>query len=80
LGGPGPASQWLLPDEIRARENLDPMAVVQHDLDQQLPPGIEPDTTELQPAPAPAAPALEGGPDVGNDAFGAAGNAKGAGL
>ena len=72
LGGPGPASQWLLPDEIRARENLDPMAVVQHDLDQQLPPGIEPDTTELQPAPAPAAPALEGGPDVGN--------AKGAGL
>ena len=26
LGGPGPTSQWLLVDEIRNRENLDPMA------------------------------------------------------
>jgi HK97 family phage portal protein len=26
LGGPGPLSQWILPDEVRGLENLDPMA------------------------------------------------------
>jgi HK97 family phage portal protein len=29
LGGPGPQSAWLLVDEIRAQNNLDPMAIVE---------------------------------------------------
>jgi hypothetical protein len=29
LGGPGPQSSWLLVDEIRAQNNLDPMAIVE---------------------------------------------------
>jgi HK97 family phage portal protein len=32
LGGPGPTSQWMLVDEIRARENLDPMADAEADI------------------------------------------------
>jgi HK97 family phage portal protein len=36
LGGPGPMSQWLLVDEIRARENLDPMAIVSAEIDKQV--------------------------------------------
>jgi HK97 family phage portal protein len=33
LGGPGPQSQWMLPDEVRAREGMNPMQVAQAGID-----------------------------------------------
>ena len=50
LGGPGPASQWLLVDEVRARENMDPMGVVADEL------GV-PNPLEAEPPPPPPKPA-----------------------
>ena len=50
LGGPGPQSQWMLVDEIRAKQNLDPMADVATELGVETPPGITEPTT---PAPVP---------------------------
>jgi HK97 family phage portal protein len=67
LGGPGPASQWQLVDEIRARENLDPMAMVEAEIEATLKAaGVEPEPEEV----APVVPALPGGPPVGNEQFG----------
>jgi HK97 family phage portal protein len=57
LGGPGPQSQWILADEIRARENLDPMAQVAAELDTPNP---------LEPPPPPPMPRLAGGPPDAN--------------
>jgi HK97 family phage portal protein len=60
MGGPGPQSQWLLPDEVRSRENLDPMPEPPAPPMPALPPGP-------QPAPEPAAlPRVPGGPPGGN--------------
>jgi HK97 family phage portal protein len=89
LGGPGPTSQWLLVDEVRARENLDPMADVEKELG--LAPTVTTDTAEG----APPMPAMDGGPPLSNTfpgypdttnkqtpataATGAAGNPKGVG-
>jgi HK97 family phage portal protein len=60
LGGPGPQSSWLLVDEVRARENLDPMAMAQAEIDAELEAaGITPTPAEAAPPvvpPAPAAP------------------------
>src|SRR5215472_9570612 len=50
LGGPGPASQWLLVGEIRARKNLDPIGDVAEEL------GVEPPVGVVEPGPAPAPP------------------------
>jgi HK97 family phage portal protein len=54
LGGPGPASQWMLVDEIRARENLDPMGMVADELGVPNPLAVE--EPEPEPAPAPDTP------------------------
>jgi hypothetical protein len=75
----------MLPDEVRARENLDPMAIVEAELEAELPPGLQGDDTADEPAAelAPAVPAVADGPATGNDAFaasGAAGNPKGTGA
>jgi HK97 family phage portal protein len=63
LGGPGPTSQWQLVDEIRAKENLDPMAIVAAEIDAQVKAaGVEP-----MPAPGtPAMPRVPGGPPAAN--------------
>jgi HK97 family phage portal protein len=70
LGGPGPQSQWLLVDEIRARENLDPMGDVAAELGVEVPAGVAP--PEPPPSPPalpaqPAMPALAGGPPRPNE-------------
>jgi HK97 family phage portal protein len=59
LGGPGPASQWLLIDEIRARENLDPMAIVADEFNAEVKAaGVKPMTGQpLTPMPEALAPA-----------------------
>jgi hypothetical protein len=64
LGGAGPTSAWLLADEVRARENLDPMAVTQAELAQAIADaGVAPsDTAEG----APALPPIPGGPSSSN--------------
>ena len=71
LGGPGPQSQWILADEIRARQNLDPITQVAKSLGVAVPPGIEPPPPPPKvvrmPAPPaldqPVMPAVAGGPD-----------------
>jgi HK97 family phage portal protein len=67
LGGPGPASQWLLVDEIRARKNLDPISVVADELGVEPPAGVvEPDIPPpAPPPPPPMAPMVP--PDVPNE-------------
>jgi HK97 family phage portal protein len=59
LGGPGPQSSWLLVDEIRAKENLDPMAIVADEITAEVKAaGVKPPTgmplTPLPPALVPA--------------------------
>jgi HK97 family phage portal protein len=50
LGGPGPQSQWLLIDEVRARENLDPMAIVEDEFEKEIiAAGADLDTPDVQP-------------------------------
>jgi HK97 family phage portal protein len=56
LGGPGPQSAWLLPDEVREYENLDPMADELADAaqaaiaaGQPLPPALGPGEQPPQP-------------------------------
>ena len=68
LGGPGPQSSWLLVDEVRARENLDPAAVAQAQIDADVKAaGVSVDEpAELEPAGTPAVPAVVGGPPTGN--------------
>ena len=64
LGGPGPMSQWLLVDEVRARENLDPI----QDVDAELNPTAgevvddSPSTSDLPMAPLIAAPSPNDAP------------------
>jgi HK97 family phage portal protein len=65
LGGPGPTSQWILADEIRARENLDPMAVAQDTIDKQV---AAAGVTVAAPG-GPLMPRLPGGPAAPNPAF-----------
>jgi HK97 family phage portal protein len=52
LGGPGPSSQWLLVDEVRAHQNLDPMADVAEEL------GVESPTTPDPPPAPPTSPSV----------------------
>jgi phage portal protein BeeE len=95
LGGPGPTSQWLLVDEIRARENLDPMDQVASELGtaEALNPTATDTAEGSPPVPALVPPAMSntfpGYPDTTNKqtngstpptaASGAAGNPKGVG-
>jgi hypothetical protein len=66
LGGPGPSSQWLLVDEIRARKNLDPISVVADELGVEPPAGVvEPEPPPAPPPPPPMAPMVP--PDVPNE-------------
>lgn len=67
LGGPGPTSQWLLPDEVRARENLDPMAEVEAQLAAQLPDDLQPEPGELTEDQAALPPPVADGPATGNE-------------
>ena len=53
LGGPGPSSQWLLIDEIRGRENLDPMADAAADIAAASPAGEAGSAGLMMPAGAP---------------------------
>jgi HK97 family phage portal protein len=74
LGGPGPQSLWMLPDEIRAKENMDPMAIVADEINDQvkaagvdLLPGMAavagmPATAPPAPAPSPAPAPAPGSP------------------
>jgi len=69
LGGPGPQSQWLLVDEIRSRENLDPIGDVADELG--VPNPLDPPEPPKPPAapaapPAPPLPPVAGGPGGGN--------------
>ena len=59
LGGPGPMSQWMLVDEIRARENMDPMGVVAAQLG--VPNPLEAEPPPPPPPKAPAVPAMPAG-------------------
>jgi hypothetical protein len=81
LGGPGPQSAWLLVDEVRSRENLDPMALTQAEIDAEVAAaGVEPgQPAQLAPTGQPALPPVVGGEPSGNAAFGAAGLPKGTG-
>jgi HK97 family phage portal protein len=65
LGGPGPTSQWLLVDEIRSRENLDPMGDVAAELGVDNPLEAEPPPPAAVDAPPPV-PALMP-PDTPNE-------------
>jgi HK97 family phage portal protein len=71
LGGPGPTSAWLLVDEVRSRENLDPMAITAAEIDAEVEAaGVTVDEpAELAPTGQPAAPPVVGGEPVGNQAF-----------
>jgi len=57
LGGPGPQSQWQLVDEIRARENLDPVRLVTA-ADKNLSVTIAEATPEPEPEPEPPSPPM----------------------
>jgi HK97 family phage portal protein len=57
LGGPGPQSAWMLVDEIRAKENLDPIADVEAEIAASSPNTPAPDATP---------PAVAGGPPAAN--------------
>jgi hypothetical protein len=59
LGGPGPTSQWQLVNEIRARENMDPMEIVEDQFNKQ----IEAAGVEVTPPAPPAIPTVAGGPE-----------------
>ena len=59
LGGPGPMSQWMLVDEVRARENMDPMGVVAAQLG--VPNPLEAEPPPPPPPKAPAVPAMPAG-------------------
>jgi len=63
LGGPGPQSSWVLVDEIRARENLDPMAVSQAEIDAEVKAA---GVTVAPPEPAPALVPVAAPPTAGN--------------
>jgi HK97 family phage portal protein len=69
LGGPGPQSQWMLVDEVRAQQNMDPMGDVADELGVELPAPMAPAPAPLPAAPQPAAlmPRQPGGPPAGNE-------------
>ena len=69
LGGPGPQSAWLLVDEVRASNNLDPMAIAQAEIDAAVQAaGVTPAApAQVAPTDQPAAPAAVGGPPTGNE-------------
>ena len=58
LGGPGPQSQWLLPDEIRARKNLDPISDVAEELGVASPVAAADDEPPETPSQAGTVPAM----------------------
>jgi HK97 family phage portal protein len=77
LGGPGPTSQWMLIDEIRAKENLDPMPIVADEIDAEIKaagvkaapvmPGEPAPAKPVQPpAPAPVMPPIGQAPTDAN--------------
>jgi HK97 family phage portal protein len=68
LGGPGPTSAWLLVDEVRARNNMDPMAVAQAEINAAVAAaGVTPQApAEVAATGSPAAPPAVGGPPVAN--------------
>jgi hypothetical protein len=59
----------MLIDEIRARNNLDPMAVSQAEIDAAVAAaGVTPaNPAEIAPPAGPAVPAIVGGPPAGNE-------------
>jgi HK97 family phage portal protein len=68
LGGPGPQSQWLLVDEVRAQRNLDPMSDVADELGVPLPAPLAPAPTEPTPPELPPpVPRQPGGPASSNE-------------
>jgi len=58
LPGPGPQSQWLLPDEIRARKNLDPISDVAEELGVASPVAAADDEPPETPSQAGTVPAM----------------------
>lgn len=68
LGGPGAQSQWLMVDEIRASQNLDPMAVVAAEMAAAMPAEIGANLPAAgMPASMPGlAPVAIGGPPTSN--------------
>jgi HK97 family phage portal protein len=83
LGGPGPASAWMLQDEVRARESLDPMADVAQELGVNVPgpasgeTAAEPDTPPAQPPVPPLVPSAFPNEPSGEEAVAATNGAKG---
>jgi HK97 family phage portal protein len=71
LGGPGPTSAWMLVDEVRARNNMDPMAIAQAEIDAAVAAaGVTPaQPAQIAPTGQPATPPAVGGEPVGNQAF-----------
>lgn len=66
LGGPGPQSSWLLVDEVRARQNLDPMAISEAEFAAEVKAaGIEvaQEVAATAPPVAGLPPPVEGGPE-----------------
>jgi HK97 family phage portal protein len=57
LGGPGPLSQWMLPDEVRGLEGMDPAAQAMADAEA---------TAISEGQPAPIVGPISGGPPSGN--------------
>jgi hypothetical protein len=72
LGGPGPQAAWILPDEVRARENLDPMAVAEAEMKASAAQVAADRLLAVETDPIPGAPALPlvqpvaGGPATAN--------------
>jgi len=69
LGGPGPTSAWLMVDEVRAKQNLDPMEIAQAEVDasvaqERIDRGL-PEPAEPAPTP-PLGQPIAGGPPAPN--------------
>jgi HK97 family phage portal protein len=62
LGGPGPASQWMLVDEVRGLENLDAMAAALDDAGAQATLAEQGGDSDVEPVVGPTS----GGPGTGN--------------
>ncbi len=65
LGGPGPQSQWLLIDEVRAKQNLDPLKLAEALLDQQAQADAAAAGVDLKADEPPPQPALPPAPPNG---------------
>lgn len=74
LGGPGPQSAWLLVDEVRAQQNLDPVQIAQAELNATIAQEAVEKAQEAQDAAAalgyptglPLLPPVAGGPPITN--------------